>query len=101
MVKELIPFRRLSNDLFADVPCKCLDPKWAGSSIAHIMKFKVRLTGYADNNFFDNVNAVPSECACRNCGRKYRAQWLREGVEFEWLEGASVELSEKRKDQND
>jgi hypothetical protein len=74
------PFRASGRDLYFDLHCTCPDPRWEGTEIAHLMQTKIMLTGYADDNFFDNVNAAPRDGACR-CGRRYRAQWFRDGVE--------------------
>lgn len=79
-------FRALSRDLFYDFECGCPDPKWADSAVADIMKTRIKISGYADDNFFDNVNREPREAACRNCGRRFQAQWFRDGVEVEWLD---------------
>ena len=41
---------------------------------------KIRLSGYADDYFFDRVNAKPTKIEC-NCGRNHEVQWFRDGVE--------------------
>jgi hypothetical protein len=72
------------RDLYADkVECTCLDPHWKDTDVAHLFKRKISLSGYADDNFFDNVNKEPCHSACE-CGRKFRFQWFRSHVEFEW-----------------
>lgn len=73
------------RDLYADaVSCSCLDPEWKDTDVAHLFNTKIRLSGYYDSNFFDNVHKEPHEGACQ-CGRKFKFQWLRSHVEFEWL----------------
>lgn len=72
------------NDLYADkVECKCLDPKWKDSEVAHLFKTKISLSGYYDANFFDNVHKEPHEGKCQ-CGRKFTYQWFRDYVQFDW-----------------
>lgn len=78
-------FKQLSNDLFCDVDCQCLDPRFADSSVAHLFKRKLKLTGYADDHFFNNVNAQPREASCQ-CGRRLRYQWFTSHVEAEWID---------------
>lgn len=56
------------------------------TAIAHMMNRTIQLTGYDDDNFFDNVNAQPHDFRCQ-CGRPYRLQWFRDGVEAEFLDG--------------
>ena len=78
------PFRAIRRDLFFDLECTCLDPRFAHSEIAHLFKTKVHCTGYADDNFFDNVNAEPRVFKCK-CGREFQIQWFPNGVEAKWL----------------
>ena len=79
------PFRALSRDLYCDIECQCLDPAFADSGVAHLFKRKVKLIGYADDHFFDQVNAEPRELPCK-CGRRLRYQWFRDRVEAEWMD---------------
>lgn len=84
---NLHPFRSLGRDLFFDTNCTCQDPKWAqDKEIGHLFKTKVLLTGYADDNFMDRMNAGPQEGSCSTCGRSYRYQWRWDGVMFEFTE---------------
>lgn len=66
------------SDLVVSFDCTCPSPSWVGTSIEHLMKNRITLWGYADANFFDNVNKEPREFEC-NCGIKYSQQWLRNG----------------------
>ena len=77
---ERRPFKALGWDLFFDLRCSCRDPRFADSEIADLMPYTIKLSGYADDHFFDIVNAGPSYSTCR-CGRKFRFQWFRDGVE--------------------
>lgn len=80
------PFRSLERDLFFDLPCTCPNPRFEHGPIADLMTYTLMLTGYADDYFFDTVNREPREGNCR-CGRRYRVQWFRDGVEAAWLDG--------------
>lgn len=80
-----LPFKALGRDLFFESECSCPDPKWQDRPIMASFKSRVRLSGYADDNFFDRVNAAPRSGECRVCGRKYQYQWFRDGVEFTWV----------------
>jgi hypothetical protein len=81
----VLPYSQSRNDLYAEpVECRCPSPLFEDSDIAHLMKNKIRLSGYDDTNFFDRVNAQPREGRCR-CGRRYRFQWWRDGVAFAFL----------------
>jgi len=73
------------RDLYFRLECTCLDPTFAHSAVAYLFKRNVTLTGYADANFFDNVNAQPRKGKCQ-CGREYQVQWFRDGVEACWLD---------------
>lgn len=77
-----IKFERFSNDLFAEFECKCPSKKWADSTIAHLMKTKIKLSGYADDYFFNVVNKEPRVVKCE-CGRSYKYQWFTNGVQVE------------------
>lgn len=79
-----IPFRQSRNDLYADLKCECPNPRYIGTDLEPIMKHYIQLVGYSDANFFDNVNAEPRVNSCR-CGRPYRVQWFRDGVEAEFI----------------
>lgn len=71
----------LSNgrDLYASIECACPSPNFIGSSIEHLMKKKIRLSGYNDNYFFEVVNKDPREFKCE-CGRAFKYQWKPNGV---------------------
>lgn len=84
-------FRALGRDLYFDLRCICPSPLFEDSDISHLMPHTVQLTGYADDNFFDSVNAEPREGKCR-CGRPYRVQWFRDGVEAEFIAPADLTL---------
>lgn len=73
------------RDIYADkVECSCPNPLFKGTNVEYLMKTNIRLSGYADDYFFDTVNKEPREAAC-DCGRKFKYQWLRSHVEFEWV----------------
>ena len=72
-------FRSLGRDLFYDLECTCPSSLFIGTEVEHIMKHDIKLTGYADNYFFDTVNAEPRFGKCK-CGRKFTYQWFRDGV---------------------
>lgn len=67
------------RDLYLRVRCTCPHgtPKLADLGVSHTLW----LTGYADDNFFHNVNREPRKGACK-CGRAYSVQWFEDGVEF-------------------
>lgn len=82
-------YRALGRDLYFDLPCGCVNPRhdptqdvttpfYVPKEYRHILK------GYADNYFFDEVNAAPRIGKCQ-CGRSYQVQWFRDGIEAEWL----------------
>jgi hypothetical protein len=71
------------RDIFFDAECTCPDRH------IDILRHKIKLAGYADANFFDNVNREPTHDECE-CGRKYTYQWFRNGVEFQWLDEKSI-----------
>jgi hypothetical protein len=79
----MIPFRALGRDLFAEIQCDCPDPQWADSTVAHLFKTKLKLTGYYDAYFFAQVNAQPRTVACPNCKREFVYRWTPEGVVLE------------------
>jgi len=87
----LLTYSQSRNDLHAEpVSCTCKGaPRWDFKT-ADQFPHKIRLAGYDDANFWQNVNAAPRENACK-CGRRYRYQWLPEGVEFEWLDAQAIE----------
>jgi len=88
--ETVLPFNQSCNDLYAYVECVCPNPRFAGSTIAHLMKNKIQLAGYADSNFFDRVHALPHERSCR-CGRRYKFQWWSDGVAFAFLDASGIE----------
>ena len=61
-------FRALGRDLYFDMECTCPNKLFEGTDIEHLMKHTITLVGYADDNFFDNVNATQSRGRCK-CGR--------------------------------
>lgn len=77
-----LPFEQSRNDLHFKIECTCPSKLFEGSDIAHLMKTTIRCSGYDDDNFFDNVNRTPRRSKCGTCGRPYRIQWFRDGVEF-------------------
>lgn len=81
-------FEAIGRDLFYKLECSCLDPAFSDSSVAHLFKRKVRLTGYADDNFFDRANAHPNRGKCV-CGRAYTYQWFRDGIDINWDDTAA------------
>lgn len=70
----------LGRDLYAKFKCTCLDPKWKDSEVAHLFHTTIRLCGYNDAYFFDEVNKEPKEIKC-DCGKLFKVQWFRDGVE--------------------
>lgn len=87
--KTLLPFERLSNDIYARLECSCPYTTEAGQVI-DFMTTRIQLVGYDDANFFDNVNREPRKQSCKKCGREFMVQWTREGVAVEWLDGGPV-----------
>lgn len=78
-------YTSLGRDLYFKAQCTCPDKKWADKpTVAHMFKTKITLTGYYDDNFFDNVHNEPKEGACE-CGKKFKYQWFRDGVLFDWV----------------
>lgn len=71
------------RDIYFDARCNCQDRDLP------ILQHKVKLAGYADANFFDNVNSKPTDGECK-CGRRYRYQWFRDGVAFEWIDDGTI-----------
>lgn len=65
---RLLEVEQLGNDLFARTACKCGEV--------------IRLVGYNDGYFFNDVNASPKEGACAKCSRRYWFKWRPAGVEF-------------------
>lgn len=78
-------FKQHHNDLYLKIPCTCASDLFKGTSVAHIMKHNIVLTGYADDYFFDVVNAKAHTGSCK-CGHKYQYQWFRDGIEFQFLD---------------
>ena len=61
--------RQHSNDLFADIGrCDCDKMQYS--------------SGYADDNFFRNVNAQPRLFKCSACGWERMVQWTYGGVKI-------------------
>lgn len=87
MTNDLRPIKRLGNDLYCKVECNCPDPKWANTDVAHMFNRAIWLYGYADDNFFDRVNAEPHETKCE-CGRRLKYRWFRDGVVAEFADEA-------------
>lgn len=74
-------FTSHSNDLFCDVgKCRCPSPTFIGSDIEHLMKKRIKLTGYWDKNFFENVNKEKRKYECGGCNMKFDYQWKTDGV---------------------
>jgi len=80
-----LAFRSLGRDLYVTTECECLDPRKTDSAVAHLFHTPVQLTGYADDYFFDSVNAEPRELKCK-CGATFRYQWRRDGIFWERLD---------------
>ena len=79
-----IPFFLLGDDLLAEFECTCFDLSYKDHPVFHsTFHTRVRLTGYADLNFFDNVNKSPRIIKCPCCNKEYSVQWFRDGVEVE------------------
>lgn len=83
-----LEYKRLeSGTLYAHVHCRC-NLEWRSSTgeerIAN-MKTNIRFLG-KDSKEFWLANAKPAEGECYCCKRKYIAQWLPEGLEFEWVD---------------
>jgi hypothetical protein len=76
-------FRASGRDLYFDLKCTC-PYKSDNPELARLMTHTIKLTGYADDNFFDKVNVMPREGVCK-CGRKYHYQWFRDGVEADFI----------------
>jgi len=79
---KVLEYTRHRNDLFCEFECTCPSESWRNTPIEHLMKEKIKFSGYNDNYFFDVVNREPKIRTCK-CGKKYRYQWKREGVEVE------------------
>jgi len=78
---EITKIDRLGNDLFAKFECTCVDDsdmwkdfnkKFPNGKI----KTSIKLTGYNDANFYNEVNKAPREIKCHNCGKSYMVQWF-------------------------
>jgi hypothetical protein len=78
---KTVEYDQHRNDLFAEIECKCPNERYKGSAVYELMKTKIKITGYADNHFFNVVNKEPRFLQCK-CGRKYQYQWKPEGVEY-------------------
>lgn len=81
---ERKPFKWIGgHDLGFEVRCECPSPLFENdpSPVLRAITHTFHLSGYADDNFFDNVNKEPRHSKCR-CGRPFTYQWFRDGVEF-------------------
>lgn len=67
------------NDLVVKFDCTCPNERWIGTKLEHLMNHRIVLWGYADANFFDNVNKEPRSFKCK-CGKKYTQQWFTNGT---------------------
>lgn len=85
-MKQLIEYETIAgNDLVASFKCECPDESFKDSSFAHLMKHRIRLYGYNDLYFFEEVNKEPRMYNCK-CGFQYKYRWTYEGVEVERIE---------------
>ena len=86
------PFEWIGGrDLSFKLQCTCPDKSMAHrESVAHLFKTVIRLSGYADDNFFDNVNKEPRKISCE-CGRSWMVQWFRDGVVANKTQGENRE----------
>lgn len=75
-----LPYEAYGNDLYCKFSCTCLDPKWENLEVAHLFNTKIRLWGYNDANFFENVNKEPRNIEC-TCGEVYSVRWFYDSVE--------------------
>jgi hypothetical protein len=76
-----IDFTQHRNDLFCDVGrCKCSNPLFKGSNVEYLIKKKVKLTGYNDDNFFNNVNKDFKQYECNDCGAFFEYRWTPDFV---------------------
>jgi len=84
-MKKILEIESMRNDLFAEFECECPREEFKDDpDLAKLFKTKIRLTGYNDSYFFDEVNKEPRVRECK-CGRKYNIQWTRKGVEVELI----------------
>jgi hypothetical protein len=65
------------RDLVAEFKCDCPHDKYPT-----LLNRTIKLYGYNDANFFDNVNKEPRLYKCK-CGKEYKYRWTREGVNVE------------------
>jgi hypothetical protein len=70
------------RDLYFSFKCTCPSYLFKDSDIADIMKTTIKLSGYADDYFFDEVNKEPRLFQC-TCNKQYKYQWFRDGIECE------------------
>jgi hypothetical protein len=72
MAKQIIDFDQHRNDLFAKFFCDACRKNGVYEPI--------KLTGYNDNNFFQNVNKDFRELNHAPCGTTYLFKWTPDGV---------------------
>lgn len=76
---ESIRYKSLGRDLYADIGnCDC--PAFPDTPVLANVKKTMKLSGYADDNFFDNVNREPKRVECHVCKKAWNVQWRRDGV---------------------
>ncbi len=67
MAKKIIDFEQFRNDLFAEFDCECC-------------RQKVKLSGYNDDNFFNNVNKDFRQLTHKGCKTVHLYKWTIDGV---------------------
>ena len=78
---NILEYRQIGNDIFCNLgECKCPSRLFIGSSIEHIMKESIKISGYYDDNFFDNVNKDIKKWECSKCDTVCNYRWTRDGV---------------------
>lgn len=82
MLKTILNYTAFGNDLFAEFHCSCPAKEYKDTGLADIMKTKIKLSGYNDAYFFNDINKTPAIISCV-CGKKYSTQWKRSGVSVE------------------
>lgn len=79
--EKIYDYESRGNDLFCTIgQCLCPEPLFAGSSIEHLKKKKIKLTGYYDDYFFNVVNSEFKIFKCKGCGVKFNYRWTLDGV---------------------
>ena len=82
-----LPISALGRDLFADFECTCPEPRYANDEVlSKYFNTKIKLSGYNDSYFFNEVNKEPRTVSCPTCNKKYQVQWLSDGVEVQEVE---------------